>query len=218
MKILVPLNLNGNKLTNVSLDTNDNNSVSTVEYVNLKTKISNTLKYDYKEFFDVLIDFTNASTYKLTQGSSGVVINNLGGKMQINDKILDLQNISIDRLNCKFSSEASSSNQYLKLITDDQITNQSSFTLAPVVKLGDIKQSEINNLYLEINTRGNTYQFLALMISLGKFFQICARGAGSRIVVPSSVNEKKILLWIATSGTTFKMSISNYSAQSVGSY
>ena len=33
MKILVPLNSNGNKLTNVSLDTNDNNSVSTVEYV-----------------------------------------------------------------------------------------------------------------------------------------------------------------------------------------
>ena len=62
MKILVPLNLNGNKLTNVSLDTNDNNSVSTVEYVNLKTKISNTLKYDYREFFDVVIDFTNATT------------------------------------------------------------------------------------------------------------------------------------------------------------
>lgn len=194
MKILVPLNLNGNKLTNVSLDTNDNNSVSTVEYVNLKTKISNTLKYDYREFFDVVIDFTNASTYKLTQVSSGVVINNLGGKIQINNKILDLQHISIDRLNCKFSSEISSSNQYLKLITDDQITNQSSFTSALVVKLGDIKQSEINNLYLQINTGGNTHQFLALMISLRNFFQIRAIGAGSRIVVPSSLNEKKILL------------------------
>lgn len=194
MKILVPLNLNGNKLTNVSLDTNDNNSVSIVEYVNLKTKISNTLKYDYREFFDVVIDFTNASTYKLTQVSSGVVINNLGGKIQINNKILDLQHISIDRLNCKFSSEISSSNQYLKLITDDQITNQSSFTSALVVKLGDIKQSEINNLYLQINTGGNTHQFLALMISLRNFFQIRAIGAGSRIVVPSSLNEKKILL------------------------
>lgn len=194
MKILVPLNLNGNKLTNVSLDTNDNNSVSTVEYVNLKTKISNTLKYDYREFFDVVIDFTNASTYKLTQVSSGVVINNLGGKIQINNKILDLQHISIDRLNCKFSSEISSSNQYLKLITDDQITNQSSFTSALVVKLGDIKQSEINNLYLQINTGGNTHQFLPLMISLRNFFQIRAIGAGSRIVVPSSLNEKKILL------------------------
>lgn len=63
MKILVPLNLNGNKLPTVSLDTNNNNSVSTVEYVNLKTKISNTLKYDYREFFDVVIDFTNGSTY-----------------------------------------------------------------------------------------------------------------------------------------------------------
>lgn len=194
MKILVPLNLNGNKLTNVSLDTNDNNSVSIVEYVNLKTKISNTLKYDYREFFDVVIDFKNASTYKLTQVSSGVVINNLGGKIQINNKILDLQHISIDRLNCKFSSEISSSNQYLKLITDDQITNQSSFTSALVVKLGDIKQSEINNLYLQINTGGNTHQFLALMISLRNFFQIRAIGAGSRIVVPSSLNEKKILL------------------------
>lgn len=194
MKILVPLNLNGNKLTNVSLDTNDNNSVSIVEYVNLKTKISNTLKYDYREFFDVVIDFTNASTYKLTQVSSGVVINNLGGKIQINNKILDLLHISIDRLNCKFSSEISSSNQYLKLITDDQITNQSSFTSALVVKLGDIKQSEINNLYLQINTGGNTHQFLALMISLRNFFQIRAIGAGSRIVVPSSLNEKKILL------------------------
>ena len=162
MKILVPLNLNGNKLTNVSLDTNDNNSVSTVEYVNVKTKISNTLKYDYREFFDMVIDFTNASTYKLTKGSSGLVINNLGGKIQIKYKI--------DRMNCKFSSEVSSSNQYLKLITDDQITNQSSFTLALVVKLGYIKQSEINNLYLQINTGGNTHQFLALMISVRIFF------------------------------------------------
>lgn len=94
-------------------------------------------------------------------------------------------------MNCKFPSEVSSSNQYLKLTTDDQITNQSSFTLALVVKLGDIKQSEINNLYLQINTGGNTHQFLALMISLRNFFQIRAIGAGSRIVVPSSLNEKK---------------------------
>ena len=134
---------------------------------------------------------TGCSTYKLTQVSSGVVINNLGGKIQINNKILDLQHISIDRFNCKFSSEVSSSNQYLKLITDDQITNQSSFTLALVVKLGDIKQSEINNLYLQINTGGNTDQFLALVISLRIFFQIRAIGAGSRIVVASSLNEKK---------------------------
>lgn len=188
MKTLVPLNLNGNKLANASLDTNDNNSVSTVEYVNLKTKISNTLKYDYREFFDVVIDFTNASTYKFTQVSSGVVINNLGGKIQINNKILDLQHISIDRLNCKFSSEISSSNQFLKLITDDQITNQSSFTLALVVKLGDIKQSEINNLYLQVNTGGNTHQFLAFMISLRNSCIWCRLPYCSPIIIKREKN------------------------------
>ena len=46
----------------------------------------------------------------------------------------------MDGLNCKFISEASPLSQYLKLINGDQITNQSSFTLALVVKLGDISR------------------------------------------------------------------------------
>lgn len=97
----VDLDMNNKKITNMQVDTNDNNSAATVEYVNLKTTISNTPNYDYREFFDVVIDFTNASTYELNQGSSGFVINTIGGKIQINYNLLDLQHISADGLNCK---------------------------------------------------------------------------------------------------------------------
>lgn len=51
-----------------------------------------------------------------------------------------------------------------------------------------------------------------------EFFQIRAAGSSSSTEVPSSLNEKKVLLWIAKSGTTIKMSISNNRAQSIASY
>ena len=59
MKMLVPLNLNGNKLTNVSLDTNYNNSVATVEYVkDLEAKLyPYTNNHVCREMFDIVIDF-----------------------------------------------------------------------------------------------------------------------------------------------------------------
>ena len=157
----VPLNMNGKKITGILLDKSNVPSAATVEYVNYKTKIYNTLKYDYREFFYEIIDFTNASTYELSQGSSGVIINYLGGKIQINNKVLNLQHISADGLNCKFISEASPSSQYLKLITGDQITNQFSFTLALVVKLGDISQRFINNFALREPDGANTGHFIA---------------------------------------------------------
>ena len=56
------------------------------------------------------------------------------------------------------------------------------------------------------------------MLSVGRIFQISAPGSASSIRVPSSLSQKKVLLWIAKSGTTIKMSISNYSAQTIGSY
>ena len=54
MKILVPLSLNGNKLTNVSLDRNDDNSEATVKMVkDVKSLISTNL---YNEIFDQVFD------------------------------------------------------------------------------------------------------------------------------------------------------------------
>ena len=123
-------------------------------------------------------------------------------------------------MNCKFSSERSSSSQYLKLITGDQITNQSSFTLALVVKLGDITQRGVkNNFTLREPTEAKTHRFIAVMLLVRRSnFQITAACSSTSVRVPSSLNNKKVLLWIAKSGTTIKMSISNYGAQSIGSY
>ena len=84
------------------------------------------------------------------------------------------------------------------------------------MKLGDLSQRFINNLSLR--DEANTSHFIATMLSLGRIFQCSAAGSSSSTEVPSSLNEKKVLLWIAKSGTTIKISISNYSAQSVGSY
>ena len=64
----VDLDMNDKKITGILLDESNVDSAATVEYVNYITKISNTLKCDYSEFFDEVIDFTNATSYKLTQG------------------------------------------------------------------------------------------------------------------------------------------------------
>ena len=63
----VDLDMNDKKITGILLDESNVDSAATVEYVNYITKISNTLKCDYSEFFDEVIDFTNATSYKLTQ-------------------------------------------------------------------------------------------------------------------------------------------------------
>ena len=82
--MLLPLNLNGNKLTNLSPDTNDNNSVSTVTYVQdmdtrLTAQISivlqNANNHVYRETFEHFYDSRETFLFIVIGQVSGVVVN-----------------------------------------------------------------------------------------------------------------------------------------------
>ena len=81
MKMLVTLNLNGYKLTNASLDSNDNSSsAATIKMVkDLETKVyPHITNYTYREIFEEFYDLINdTGALKLLKGSSGVIINGI---------------------------------------------------------------------------------------------------------------------------------------------
>ena len=79
MKILVPLTINGNTITNVSLDTNDNNSVETVKYVkDLETKVYPYINnHVYREIFEHFYDSRETSFFNLIGQVSGAVVNEI---------------------------------------------------------------------------------------------------------------------------------------------
>ena len=84
--MLLPLNLNGNKLTNLSPDTNDKNSVSTVTYVQdmdtrLTAQISillqNVNNHVYRETFEHFYDSRETFLFIVIGQVSGVVVNKI---------------------------------------------------------------------------------------------------------------------------------------------
>ena len=71
----VDINANNKKILNVNLDRNNNNSVATVGMV--KEIHPFTTHNLYRKYFKEVYDFTNATNYKLSRTSSGIVFNNL---------------------------------------------------------------------------------------------------------------------------------------------
>ena len=71
----VDINANNKKILNINLDRNINNSAATVGMV--KEIKPHTINDLYRNYFEEVYDFTNASNYKLSSTSSGIVFNNL---------------------------------------------------------------------------------------------------------------------------------------------
>ena len=71
----VDINANNKKILNINLDRNSNNSAATVGMV--KELIPHTVNNLYRKYFEEVSDFTDATNYGLSRGSSGVVFNSL---------------------------------------------------------------------------------------------------------------------------------------------
>ncbi|CAH3171137.1 unnamed protein product, partial [Porites lobata] len=71
----VDINANNKKILNVNLDRNNNNSAATVGMV--KEIKPHTINDLYRNYFEEVYDFTNATNYKLSRTSSGIVFNYL---------------------------------------------------------------------------------------------------------------------------------------------
>ena len=98
MKMLVPLNLNGNKLINVSLDTNSNNSAATVKMVkDLESKVGPYTRNNiYREIFEQFYDFSDASSYELTLGVSGITFTGITPNLTCPQR--KISNVNVDGL------------------------------------------------------------------------------------------------------------------------
>ena len=67
----VDINANNKKILNVNLDRNNDNSAATVGMV--KEIKPHTINDLYRSYFEEVYDFTNATNYKLSRTSSGIV-------------------------------------------------------------------------------------------------------------------------------------------------
>ena len=106
----VDLDMNQKKLTNVSLDTSDNNSAATVRMVkDLEIKVYLYItNYAYREIFEEFYDLIDTTQFNLIDGASGIVINKINPNLYLyNNKyissydmkkgfILSLRTLSID--------------------------------------------------------------------------------------------------------------------------
>ena len=92
----VDINGNNKKILNVNLDRNNNNSVATVGMV--KEIHPFTKNYIYRKYFEEVYDFTDATNYKLSRTSSGIVFDYLASNSGNNLRDILIPNKTIDNI------------------------------------------------------------------------------------------------------------------------
>ena len=162
-----------------------------------------TKNYVYRRYFDKIYDFTDANNYGLSRSSSGIIINALNyynynhGLYSIGIPIKNISDIRKDGLNIR--------NYTIVLNPPINFTN---YTLCIIFyhwnkrDFALVKKDFQNDLLSLTFTKAAGY--LTLLSNNKKDF----------ISLPSGLNGKKIVLWLAESVDSIvtKVSISNYSS------
>ena len=90
----VDINANKKVIKNIKIDPNDKSSVATMGQIEAMTKFTkNNL---YRNYFEEVFDFTDASNYGLIRGASGVVFNSLNSISGDSARNITLPNRTID--------------------------------------------------------------------------------------------------------------------------
>ena len=105
------------KILNVNLDRNSNNSAATVGMV--KEIKPHTINDLYRNYFEEVYDFTNATNYKLSRTSSGIVFNYLSSSSGNTIRDLGIPNRTIDDIRKKGLNVG---NYYISFSPPDGIT------------------------------------------------------------------------------------------------
>ena len=191
----VDINANQKVIKNVKLDKSVGNSVATV--VMVKELIPFTTDNIYRQYFEEIYDFSDASMYGLSRGSLGVIINSLRPNITLLNK--DLRNIKKEGLNVNgydVTFSPSFSSKYTLCIVFYHWRNR-SFSLTKRNVSNNVISTNLN--YDETNN--------SLNLSINR--------ATRSYSMPSSFNGKKIVLWLTENFYTnvSKASISNYSSK-----
>ena len=177
----VDINANNKKILNINLDRNSNNSAATVGMV--KELMPYTINNLYRQYFEEIYDFTDATNYKLNRTSSGIVFNNLASisgnplsDMGIPNKTIDnikKEGLDVTNYTTSFSSDPGNSKYTLCIVF--YFWNNRDFS---------IRKKDPNSrsilLYLTYHSRIN-------MVELRVNNQV------KRLTMPSSFNGKKLL-------------------------
>ena len=198
----VDINANNKKILNVNLDRNNNNSAATVGMV--KEIKPHTINDLYRNYFEDVYDFTNATNYKLSRTSSGIVFRYLSSSSGNTLRDMGIPLRTIDDI----KKEGLNVNDYIiSFSPPDYITK---YTLClifyhwrnrnfSIKKKDSTSTSTLLNFYY--TTSGNTVNLVV-------------NNLRRQLTLPSSFNGKKIVIWLAEdfSQNITKVKISNYSA------
>ena len=197
----VDINANQKTIQNIKIDPNEKSSVATMGQIAAMTKF--TINNLYRNYFEEVFYFTDASNYGLIRGASGVTFNSLISISGDSARNISIPNKTIDYIkkggldvsgyNINFSPSSGVS-KYTLFIVFNHWRNR-NFSLIkknpsnsnPLVKLNYDKTNNKVNLTIHRKTQG--------------------------IAMPSSFSGKKIVIYIAESfseGVT-KVRLSDYS-------
>ena len=190
----VDINANNKKILNIALDKNNNNSAATVGMV--KKLIPFTTNILYRSYFREFYDFTDANTYGLNIGASGVVFHSLNPNISFPNK--DLSSIAKDGLNVNgytitFSPSYSPVDTLCIVFYHWRNRN---FTLTKYI-------STNNNILLKLNYNKTNN---SVNLTVNKTTQ--------SFTIPSSFNGRRIVVWLTEDfySNVTKVKISNYSS------
>ena len=192
------------KILNVNLDRNSNNSAATVGMV--KEIKPHTINDLYRNYFEEVYDFSNATNYKLSRTSSGIVFNYLSSSSGNTSRDIRIPNKTIDNIR---KEGLNVSNYNIEFTPPNGITK---YTLGLIFYHWRNRSFGLYKLDTNLNQRPN---LLELNYSSNRNTLILdVSSLTSQLTMPSSFNGKKIVIWLAEdfSQNITKVKISNYSA------
>ena len=195
VKYNVIINANNKRLLNIALDKSSNASAATVGMV--KELIPFTTNHVYRQYFEEFYDFTDANIYGLNKTSSGVVLNSFQPNITIPNKHLSdirKEGLNVNGYNITFTPSA----------------NFTNFTLCMVF----YHSSDKDFALAKINSQDN-HNLLSLTFSkIAGYLTLLSNNLRSHFALPSNLNDKKIVLWLAQSVDSIvtKVNLSNYSS------
>ena len=161
----VDINANNKKILNINLDRNSNNSAATVGMV--KEIHPFTTHNLYRKYFEEIYDFTDATNYKLSRTSSGIVFNNLASisgntliDMGIPNRTIDdikKEGLDVTNYTTNFSSDPGTSKYTLCIVF--YFWNNRDFSIrkkdpnSRSILLNLIYHSRINMVELRVNNQ-----------------------------------------------------------------
>ena len=198
----VDINANNKKILNVNLDRNSNNSAATVGMV--KELNPHTINDLYRNYFEEVYDFTNATNYKLSRTSSGIVFNYLSSSSGNTFRDMGIPNRTIDDIKKEGLNIAGYNGSFSP---PDGITKYTLCVIFHFWRDRDFSISKRN----PINLFGLTHIFYD---SSNKSVSLFVNKLISSFTIPNDFNGKKIVLWLTENfnSNITKFKISNYSA------